>query len=65
MKNCQKYFIKDPTKLERDPISLYTMDNKELSEKYQFKPDEDWKLLVNAKVRKEINQKQKFKKKDI
>ena len=30
------------------------MDNKELSERYQFKPDEDWKLLVNAKVRKEM-----------
>ena len=50
----------DPTKLEKDPIKLFNMDNKELSERYQFKPDEDWKLLVNAKVRKEIVQNKSF-----
>ena len=44
----------DPTKLERTVLNIFGMNNLEIEQHYRFTADENWELLVNPKVIKEI-----------
>ena len=50
----------DPTKLERTVLNIFGMNNHEIEQHYRFTADENWELLVNPQVIKEIKSNKKF-----
>ena len=50
----------DPTKLEKTALVIFGMDNDTVDEKYRFTKSEDWDLLVNPDIIKEIKANKNF-----